>query len=93
MMVAILGKGASKEEAVEISTSGKYTKVANKRELPAYITYFTMATDINGKMSTFNDIYGRDASVLASLDKPRVRNRSNVTDEEVIVIEDDLQDS
>ena len=63
------------------------------RQLPAYITYFTMASDINGEMATFADIYGRDAPVLASLDKPRVRNRSNAIDDEVIVIEDDLQDS
>ncbi len=91
--MAILGKGATKEEAVAISTSGKYTKVMLERQLPAYITYFTMASDINGQMATFADIYNRDAPVLASLDKPRVRNRSNVVDDEVIVIEDDLQDS
>ncbi|MEO0056598.1 MAG: hypothetical protein RIT17_28 [Pseudomonadota bacterium] len=91
--MAILGKGATKEEALAISTSGKYTKVALTKQLPAYITYFTMASDINGEMLTFDDIYGRDAPVLASLDKPRVRNRSNVVDDEVIVIEDDLQDS
>jgi hypothetical protein len=52
-----------------------------------------MATDINGKMATFSDIYGRDAPVLASLDKPRERNRSTVIEDEVIVIEDDLRDS
>jgi murein L,D-transpeptidase YcbB/YkuD len=91
--MAILGKGASKEEAVAISTSGKYTKVMLEKQWPAYITYFTMASDINGEMATFKDIYGRDAPVLASLDKPRVRNRTNVIDDEVIVIEDDLQDS
>ncbi len=91
--MAILGKGASKEEAVAISTSGKYTKVALEKQWPAYITYFTMASDINGEMATFKDIYGRDTPVLASLDKPRVRERSNVVDDEVIVIEDDLQDS
>ncbi len=89
MMVAILGKGTTKEEAVEISTSGKYTKVQNKRKLPAYITYFTMATDVNGEMTTFNDIYDRDAPVLASLDKPRERDRSYEITDEVIVIEDD----
>ncbi|WP_296720801.1 L,D-transpeptidase family protein [Erythrobacter sp.] len=91
--MAILGKGASKDEAVEISTSGKYTKVMLEKQLPAYITYFTMASNINGEMATFKDIYGRDAPVLASLDKPRVRNRSTVPTDEVIVIEDDLQDS
>lgn len=93
MTMAILGKGASKEEAVAISTSGKYTKVRLERQFPAYITYFTMASDINGQMATFKDIYGRDAPVLASFDKPRVRNRSAVPTDEVIVIEDDLQDS
>jgi murein L,D-transpeptidase YcbB/YkuD len=93
MTMAILGKGATKEEAVAISTSGKYTKVMLEKQWPAYITYFTMASDINGQMATFKDIYGRDTPVLASLDKPRVRNRSNVVDDEVIVIEDDLQDS
>jgi L,D-transpeptidase YcbB len=93
MTMAILGKGATKDEAVAISTSGKYTKVMLEKQWPAYITYFTMASDINGEMATFKDIYGRDAPVLASLDKPRVRNRTNVVDDEVIVIEDDLQDT
>jgi len=87
--MAILGKGATKDEAVEIATSGKYTKVMIEKKMPAYITYFTMATDIDGEMKTFKDIYGRDAPVLASLDKPRVGNRSNVIDDEVIVIEND----
>ena len=93
MTMAIVGKGATKEEAVAISQSGKYTKVMLEKQWPAYITYFTMASDINGQMATFSDIYGRDAPVLASLDKPRVRNRSNAIDDEVIVIEDDLRDS
>ncbi|GAB4475647.1 MAG: hypothetical protein OHK0018_06360 [Erythrobacter tepidarius] len=91
--MAILGKGATKEEALAISNSGKYTKVMLQKQFPAYITYFTMASDINGEMATFADIYGRDAPVFASLDKPRVRNRSAVPTDEVIVIEDDLQDS
>jgi len=89
MLVAMLGKGATKDEAVAIATSGKYTKVMNERKLAAYITYFTIATDINGELTTFNDIYDRDAPVLASLDQPRVGNRSNVIDDEVIVIEND----
>lgn len=92
MTMAILGKGATKDEAVAISTSGKYKKVMLQKQWPAYITYFTMATDINGEMATFKDIYGRDTKVLASLDKPRVRNRTSVPTDEVIVIEDDLQD-
>lgn len=93
MTMAILGKGATKEQAVEISKSGKYTKVMLEKQWPAYITYFTMASDINGQMATFADIYGRDTKVLASLEKPRVRERTYVPTDEVIVIEDDLRDS
>ena len=89
--MAILGKGATKEEAVEIATSGEYTRVPIEKRLPVYITYFTMATDINGELSTFKDLYDRDAPVLASLDLPRVANRGVTSDEEVIVIEDDLR--
>ncbi len=89
--MAILGKGASKEETVEIATSGEYTRVPIQREMPVYITYFTMATDIDGELATFKDIYDRDAPVLASLDQPRVSNRASQSNEEVVAIEDDLQ--
>jgi len=89
MTVAILGKGASKEEVIEIATSGKYTKVMlpEEKRIPAYITYFTMGTNTEGELTTFKDIYDRDAPVLASLDKPRQANRATISDDEVIVIE------
>jgi len=93
MTIAILGQGASREEAVAISTSGEYTRVPVKKSMPVYITYFTMARDIDGELKTFNDIYGRDAPVLASFNAPRVGNRARVTSEEVIEIVDDLQTS
>ncbi|MBT2135710.1 L,D-transpeptidase family protein [Croceibacterium sp. LX-88] len=93
MTIAILGQGATREEAVTISTSGEYTRVPVQKSMPVYITYFTMARDIDGQLRTFNDIYGRDAPVVASFKAPRVGNRSRVTDEEVIEIVDDLQTS
>lgn len=93
MTIAILGQGASRDEAVQISTSGEYTRVPVKKAMPVYITYFTMARDIDGQLKTFSDIYGRDTPVLASFDKPRVGNRARVTSEEVIEIKDDLQTS
>ena len=93
MTIAILGQGASRDEAVAISTSGDYTRVPVKKSMPVYITYFTMARDIDGELKTFSDIYGRDAPVLASFNAPRVGNRSRVTNEEVIEIVDDLQTS
>ena len=91
MTIAILGQGATRDEAVEISTSGDYTRVPVKKTMRVYITYFTMARDIDGELKTFNDIYGRDAPVLASFNAPRVGNRARVTSEEVIEIVDDLQ--
>lgn len=82
---------AAADEAVAISTSGKYTRVPIEKQMPVYITYFTMGVDINGKLRAFSDIYGRDAPVLASFDKPRVANRARKTDEKVVEIIDDLQ--
>lgn len=85
--MAIVGKGATRDEAVDIAASGKYTKVALEREWPVYITYFTMGTDVDGKMKTFGDIYDRDAPVLASFAAQRVGNRARVTSEEAVAIE------
>ncbi len=89
--VAILGQGATRDKAVEIAQSGKYTRVPVEKAMPVYITYFTMARDIDGALRTFDDIYGRDAPVLAALKAPRVSNRARETEEEVIEIVDDLQ--
>ena len=89
LTLAILQAGLTAEEGVEKLASGKYTRVGFEKKMPAYITYFTMAQDIDGKLTTFKDIYGRDQAVLDSLDAPRVANRSRVTDEQIIVIEDD----
>jgi murein L,D-transpeptidase YcbB/YkuD len=93
MTIAILGQGATREEAVAISTSGDYTRVPVKKAMPVYITYFTMARDIDGQLQTYADIYGRDAPVLASFEAARVANRSRVSGERVIEIVDDLQTS
>jgi murein L,D-transpeptidase YcbB/YkuD len=93
MTIAILGQGATRDEAVAISTAGEYKRVPVKKSMPVYITYFTMARDIDGELKTFNDIYGRDAPVLASFNAARVGNRARVTSEEVKEIVDDLQTS
>ena len=75
------------DQLVANATSGRYTKVPMTRTFPVYITYFTMAQNINGKLTTFRDIYGRDAPVLASFDQPRVASRARVTSEKVEAIE------
>ncbi|MDZ4307677.1 L,D-transpeptidase family protein [Allopontixanthobacter sp.] len=89
--LAILQGGLTAQEGVDLIKGGEYTKVAFQKQMPVYITYFTMAQDIDGKLSTFADIYDRDAPVLASFEAPRKPNRSRVTGEQVIVIEDDLR--
>ncbi|MCP5396294.1 MAG: L,D-transpeptidase family protein [Sphingomonadaceae bacterium] len=91
LTLAILQAGIEAEEGVAILKSGKYTRVGFKQTMPVYITYFTMGVDIDGNLRSFNDIYGRDAPVLESFDKPRQMNRARYSDEEVIVIEDDMR--
>ncbi|HCF24048.1 MULTISPECIES: L,D-transpeptidase family protein [unclassified Novosphingobium] len=71
MTMGILGAGKSTDEMVGIVKSGVYTRVPMTKTFPIYIMYFTMATDINGKMGTFADLYQRDAPVLASFAAPR----------------------
>lgn len=98
MTLAIVGNMKSKadipelqQEAQQAAASGQYTRVAITKQLPVYITYFTMAQDVNGQLTTFADLYDRDAPVLASFDQPRQMNRAQHTDEEVVEIVDDLQ--
>ncbi|RVQ67882.1 L,D-transpeptidase [Croceicoccus ponticola] len=87
-LAMVLGE-VPKEEAVAISKSGEYTKVPLKKQIPVYITYFTMAQDIDGVMRSFKDIYGRDEPVLASFAAPRVaKDGRRETTEEVVAIED-----
>ncbi|MFM5948209.1 MAG: L,D-transpeptidase family protein [Novosphingobium sp.] len=71
MTMGILGASKSTDEMVGIVKSGQYTRVPMTKTFPIYIMYFTMATDINGKMGTFADLYQRDAPVLASFAAPR----------------------
>ena len=90
--MAILQGGLTADESVAKLKSGKYTKVGFNKTMPAYITYFTMAQNIEGELTTFSDIYGRDAAVLKSFEQARVPNRKRVTGEQIIPIENDPRD-
>ena len=91
MTMAILGADLTPEQAVEHNLSGKYTKVEMKRTFPVYITYKTMGLNIDGQLSTFADIYGRDAPVLASFNAPRVpKTTQRTSTEEVIQLDNPL---
>ncbi len=89
--LAILQGGLTPQEGVDLIKGGEYTRVGFIKPMPVYITYFTMAQNIGGKLATFDDIYDRDAPVIASFAAPRKSNRSRVTNEQVIPIEDDLR--
>jgi murein L,D-transpeptidase YcbB/YkuD len=91
MTMAILGAQMSAAEVSAISTSGEYTKVPMTRTFPVYLTYFTMARDIDGVMRTFGDIYGRDKPVLASFERPRVaKTTQRVSDEAIVTLDNPL---
>jgi murein L,D-transpeptidase YcbB/YkuD len=90
--LAILQGDMDASEAVEIQKSGEYTRVGFDRRMPVYITYFTMGTTIDGKLSSFPDIYDRDAPVLESLASARSTDRPRVSTEEVIEVVDDPRD-
>ncbi len=85
MTMAILGAGMTPEEGITHSTSGKYTLVPMTKTFPVYITYFTMATDVLGKMRSFADIYERDAPVLASFSAARKLQDGQRTSKEEII--------
>ena len=98
MTMSMLGNMKTKDdipviqaEVQTITAGGKYTRYPLTNQWPVYLTYFTMASDVDGKMRSFSDIYDRDKPVLASFDKPRQANRARATSEEVVEIVDDLQ--
>ena len=82
-MTMLLGNADSREELPRDPAGGfrdhrpgKYTRYPMEKQWPAYITYFTYGLDVNGELRKFDDIYGRDAPVLAALDAPRQRDRA-----------------
>jgi len=91
MTMAILGAGMSQEEAVATFEAGKYRRVSMTRTFPVYLTYVTYGRDINGELSSFNDLYGRDAPVVESFHGPRaLHTTQRKSNEEVIKLDNPL---
>lgn len=88
--LSIIGGGKTADEVAAISDSRKYTRVVmDKRQMPVYIGYFTMAQAIDGTIKPFADIYGRDGAVIASFNAPRqVKTLQRMIDEKVEAIAD-----
>jgi L,D-transpeptidase YcbB len=85
MTMAILGADLPPETAIEYNLSGKLTKVPMAKPFPVYITYFTVARDVDGLMRSFPDIYGRDPAVIASFAQPRQLHTSQRKSSEAII--------
>ncbi|WP_260926592.1 L,D-transpeptidase family protein [Novosphingobium sp. 9] len=91
MTMAILGAQMDPEKAAEISRSGKYTKVNMTRTFPVYLVYFTYARNIDGTLTQFDDLYGRDKPVLDSFKAPRqLHTTQRASDEAVIKLDNPL---
>jgi murein L,D-transpeptidase YcbB/YkuD len=91
MTMAILGADMPQEQLQANYNSGKYTKVPMTRTFPVYLTYFTMAQSIEGRLSTFADIYGRDKPVLLSFTQPRqLKTTQRISDEPVVQLDNPL---
>lgn len=71
MTIALVRGDIPIKTSVATQKSLKYKLLPIKRELPVYITYFTMASDVDGKMRKFRDIYGRDRAVVKAMARPR----------------------
>ena len=91
MTMAMLGANLTPEQAVAYANSGKYTKVPMVKTFPVYLVYMTMARDITGKLAKFNDLYDRDAPVLASFTKPRAeKTAQRISNEAIIKLDNPL---
>jgi L,D-transpeptidase YcbB len=72
IILGVIQQGGTADELVALIKAGKTVKVPFKEQIPVFIGYFTMATGSDGKLQSYKDIYGRDAAIIASFDKPRV---------------------
>jgi murein L,D-transpeptidase YcbB/YkuD len=91
MTLAIFGAGLDTNQVVANATSGKYTRVVMIKTVPIYITYFTFGRDLDGNLTAFKDLYGRDAPVLASFAQPRqLKTAQRISSEPVIKLDNPL---
>ncbi|NBC37570.1 L,D-transpeptidase family protein [Novosphingobium sp. FSY-8] len=91
MTMAIVSGSLSPDEAVEAYKSLKYKRVIMKRTFPVYISYFTMGVNTQGELTSYGDIYERDAPVLDAFRRPRqLHTTQRASTEEVIKLDNPL---
>jgi murein L,D-transpeptidase YcbB/YkuD len=52
---------------IDSALQGEDNHIQLKTHIPVYITYFTLKVNDDGSISTYNDIYGHDARMVAAL--------------------------
>ena len=71
ILMSILQADFDPHAAADIFKRGLNDRIPFTDPVQVYVNYFTMASTGDGKLNSFADIYGRDAPVIASFDKPR----------------------
>jgi murein L,D-transpeptidase YcbB/YkuD len=61
-------KNWSRAQLDSVWHGGEDNQVMLDQKIPVYITYFTLRVNEDGSFSSFNDLYGHDARMLAALD-------------------------
>jgi murein L,D-transpeptidase YcbB/YkuD len=69
--------------AATVQSGGPDDHVELKHHIPVYITYFTAKVNDDGSLSTFRDLYGHDARMIAALNGEAVPVGLPGSDEEI----------
>lgn len=71
ILMSILQASFDPQEAATLFKRGLNDRIPFTDTVQVFINYFTMASNGDGKLNSFADIYGRDAPVIASFAQPR----------------------
>lgn len=66
LATTLVGPGLARAELEAIVATGRTTDIALPAPLPIYVAYFTAGTDVDGKVVTYPDIYGRDVGKVSA---------------------------
>ena len=71
ILMSILQADFDPHQAAEIFKRGLNDRIPFTDPVQVFVNYFTIASSGDGKLNSFDDIYGRDAPVIASFAQPR----------------------
>jgi murein L,D-transpeptidase YcbB/YkuD len=71
ILMSILQADFDPHAAADLFKRGLNDRIPFTSPVQVHINYFTMASNGDGKLNSFADIYGRDAPVIASFAQPR----------------------